>query len=91
MYKKLGAAFIAVWLLTAAGCETTGPKYKNVGEYREGLAAVQISNGKWGYINDSQQFVIRPQFDDAKNFSDGKAAVKRNGKWGFINRAGKWL
>ena len=29
--------------------------------------------------------IIAPQYEDAKLFSDGLAAVKKNGKWGYIN------
>lgn len=36
----------------------------------------------------SQQFVIEPQFDAVKCFSEGYAAVKRNGLWGYIDTKG---
>ena len=29
--------------------------------------------------------VINPQFDEARSFSDGLAAIKIAGKWGFIS------
>ena len=29
--------------------------------------------------------IINPQYEDARNFYEGLAAVKRNGKWGFID------
>ena len=29
--------------------------------------------------------VIEPQYDDARSFSNGYAAVQKDGKWGFIN------
>ena len=31
--------------------------------------------GKWGYIDESGKMVIKPQFDDARAFFDGLAAV----------------
>ena len=52
---------------------------------------MQVSNGKWGFINEKQQWVIQPKFEDAKEFQNGKAAAKLNGKWGFINKRGEWL
>jgi len=30
----------------------------------------------------------KPQFDDARNFSEGLASVEIGDKWGFINKAG---
>ena len=91
MIKKLLVLAISIALLFLTGCQTTGPKYKNVGSYSDGLAPVQISNGKWGYVNERQSWVITARFEDAKEFSGGKAAVKQNGKWGFINKRGEWL
>lgn len=91
MIKKLCVAVLSVSLLTLSGYVSSGPKYQNVRSFSEGLAPVQASNGKWGYINEKQQFVIPARFDDAKEFQSGKAAVKANGKWGFINKSGNWL
>lgn len=47
-------------------------------------------NGKWGYINNSKEWIIKPKFEEAKIFSEGVAAVKSKGKWGYINPEGKW-
>ena len=91
MLKKFFIAALSISLLTLGGCGSSGPKYQNVRSFSEGLAPVQASGGKWGYINERQQFVIPPRFDDAKEFQSGKAAVKLNGKWGFINKRGEWL
>lgn len=78
-------------LLGVAGCAAPrGPQYQNVRSFSEGLAPVQASNGKWGYINTSDQFVINPKFEDAQEFKNARAAVKLNGKWGFINKQGVW-
>ncbi len=32
---------------------------------------------------------VKLQYQDAKNFSEGLAAVKKDGKWGFIDKTGK--
>lgn len=59
-----------------------------LGDFSEGLAPVK-KGGKWGYIDANGQFVIQPQFEDAKSFSEGLAGVMIKEKWGYINREGK--
>ncbi|WP_157272520.1 WG repeat-containing protein [Azonexus hydrophilus] len=91
MFRKSIVAALAISLVTLSGCGPNGPKYQNVRSFSEGLAPVQTTNGKWGYINEKQYIVIHPRFDDAKEFQNGRAAAKLNGKWGFINKRGEWL
>lgn len=45
-------------------------------------------NGKWGYVDSSGEFVIKPQFDEALPFKENLAAVKIDGLWGYINNTG---
>ncbi len=91
MLKPLAIATLTASLLLLGACGSPGPKYRNVGAYSEGLAPVQVSAGQWGFINERQEWVIQPRFEDARAFQAGKAAVKKNGKWGFINKRGDWL
>lgn len=91
MFKSFAIAFLTASLLVLGACGSVGPKYRNVGAFSEGLAPVQVSAGKWGFINERQEWVIQPRFEDAKAFQTGRAAVKQNGKWGFINKRGEWL
>lgn len=93
MVKKfITALLVSAASLAITACETPrGPKYQDVKSYSEGLAPAKNSAGKWGYINEKQVWVISPRFQDAKEFSGGKAAVQHNGKWGFINKRGEWL
>lgn len=91
MRKKTTAVFVSIVMTLLAGCEATGPKYRNVRSFSEGLAPVQAANGRWGFINERQQWMIEPRFEDAREFQAGKAAVRQSGKWGFINRRGEWL
>ena len=50
----------------------------------DGLIAFK-SGGKWGFVDTEGNIVIKPQYEEAKSFSQGLAAVKADGKWGFIN------
>lgn len=43
---------------------------------------------KYGYINNYLSLSIPADYEDAKDFSCGLAAVKKGGLWGFINEKG---
>jgi hypothetical protein len=91
MLKSIAAAAMAISILGLAACSAPkGPRYQDARSFSEGLAPVQASNGRWGYINANNQLLIPAKFEDAKEFKDGRAAAKLNGKWGFINKRGEW-
>lgn len=46
-------------------------------------------NGKWGYADTNGKVRIEPQFNGAKSFSNGFAAVSDGQTWDFINEAGE--
>ena len=51
-----------------------------------------VAHGKWGYINASGDWVIKPRFDRAPDvFDKGRALVANHDLWGYIDRAGNWL
>jgi WG containing repeat len=63
-------------------------------EFSEGLACVQTN--KWGFIDPSGRFVIKPQFDEVSYFREGLATVtfwdqsKANRhKQGYLDKTGK--
>jgi len=91
MKKILFIAALILVNLSLTACESSGPRYQNVRSFSEGLAPVQATNKRWGYVNEKQQWIIQPRFEDAHEFKDGKAAVRQNGRWGFINKRGEWL
>jgi WG containing repeat len=43
----------------------------------------------WGYADRDFRWVVKPQYEDAKVFSNGYAAVMLKGKWGYINTKGE--
>lgn len=70
------------------------PHYDNVSKsFNENLSMVEL-NGKVGFIDVYNRFVIQPSFDggiDLDGFCHGLAAVALNGKWGFIDKEGAWV
>ncbi|MGN0706806.1 MAG: WG repeat-containing protein [Faecalibacterium sp.] len=42
-------------------------------------------DGKWGFALSDGSVVIAPQYERARSFSQGVAAVYQAGRWGFIN------
>lgn len=45
----------------------------------------------YGFINEKGLLVIKPQFSEVRNFSQGLAVVKIGDKWGFIDKTGKLI
>ncbi len=45
--------------------------------------------GKWGFIDTSGNFTIKPQYDYAGSFVNGLAPVSLHGKWGYIDKANR--
>ncbi len=69
------------------------PRFKDAGDFSNGLAPVQIMR-KYGYINTRGDLAIKCQFIEAREFSQKLAAVKMkiddgSELWGFINKKGK--
>lgn len=46
--------------------------------------------GKWGFVNDKGEWVVKAKYDEVKPFSEDLAAVRKKDKWGFIFESGKW-
>ena len=43
-----------------------------------------IDRGKYGFKDKKNNWIVLPQFNVAKDFSDSVACVQLNGKWGYI-------
>lgn len=63
------------------GVPVTSPVFRNIGEYSEGLAPIQVGD-KIGYVNERKELVIKPRWqvrgiytDTAGPFHDGLARV----------------
>lgn len=69
-------------------------QYEKVAKrFEENLAGVQL-NGRVGFIDRYNRFIIEPKFesiDRLEGFSRGLAAVKKDGMFGFIDKSGKFV
>lgn len=62
--------------------------YDEILPFSEGFAAVRI-NQKWGFIDRSGNFVVKPnKYDSVGSFSEGKAYVRLGNRCGFIDGQG---
>lgn len=66
---------------------------RTVKGFSEGLAAVEISDGKntpiTGFVDKKGKWVIHPRYSFVDSFKDGLAQFLLDGKWTFIDRTGK--
>ena len=60
-------------------------KFRWALSFNDGLAPATVDFWEYGYINKQGEMVIKAEFENAKPFSEGVAAVKLHGKWGYIN------
>ena len=54
----------------------------------QGVLVVIKRDGKYGFIDNSGNEVVKCKYDGALGFSDGLSAVKLNGRWGYIDNKG---
>jgi len=64
--------------------------FEYVTHFSEGLACVK-QNGKWGFIDSTGNWIIKPQFFTAQPMRNGVAKVKGPNGIGIINSTGKIL
>lgn len=57
----------------------------------EGLAALQDSSGKHGFVNIDGDTVVEFKYDEVRQFSEGLCAVNVDGKFGFIDKDGEMV
>jgi len=66
--------------------------HKGFGEaFYEGLAVVQDTVPKYGYVDKNFEVAIPLIFNEAHNFSEGLARVEYDGYFGFIDHRGKFV
>lgn len=98
--RLYGPGFNGLMGLKKNGTTIIPPTYEYIGSNDQHVAPfeskgnnktlVAVRKGsKFGYIDALGQEVIAPNYDYAKEFSDGLAAVELGKKWGYINMYGK--
>lgn len=70
--------------------QTQSFQYEDAKDYHEGLAAIK-TKGKFGYIDNSGNIVIKCKYDEASDFIGGKALVKKGSKEFYIDKEGEKL
>jgi len=66
------------------------PRFSDIGNYSDGMAAVMDEKQAWGYVNDGDELVIPHQFDHAAGFNNGLAVAGTGSSKGLIDRSGKF-
>lgn len=65
---------------------------KNTDGFYNGLSSSYTNyetRGDWGYYNRKNEWVIKPQYDNANSFEGGLAVVGNAGKYGVIDTTGR--
>ena len=65
--------------------EIITPAYTQAGNFAEGLCCVKNSEDLWGYIDAAGNLVSPFMYEDANDFSCGRALVKIQGLYGYID------
>lgn len=60
----------------------------NISDFSDGLARIQIDQ-KSGFIDTTGQVVVLPIYDQAKDFTEGKAFVLKKNKYFWIDKSGR--
>jgi hypothetical protein len=62
--------------------------------FSEDLGAVAVgekAGKRWGFIDRTGTWVLRPAYDDADTFHEGLAAVRVNNRYGYIDKKGAFV
>jgi hypothetical protein len=71
--------------------------YSNIQTFQSGIALAKKSSGKFVFINEQGRAIgeslagAGTEYEDARDFWNGIAAVKLGGLWGFVDRTGKMI
>lgn len=74
---------------TIDGERLTSIDFDYIDSFSDGLARVAKAGYGYGFVDERMNFVIPMNYENAEDFVDGKAKVKRNGEWYYIDKTGK--
>ncbi len=74
--KKLSILFFSIFII-------------GLNAFAQNLIPHQNEKGKWGYIDDAGQVILKYNYNYASAFVDGRAKVRKGNKWGYIDATGK--
>jgi len=79
------------WMyVNTTGTELIIPfEFVRIHDFVDGIARVELAEGKFGFIDKTGQWKIKPEYSGADNFKNGYARVAKNNLWGFIDVNGK--
>ena len=68
-------------------------QYDKLFGFSDGIARVEkgetiVEGIKEGFIDKEGNEIVKPEYDNAHDFSEGLAAVVKDLKWGFIDKTG---
>lgn len=75
-------------LVDAKGKQLSADTYEKACAFYDGTYAACGSGEQWSFLDDKGQTVLTGEYEDARSFSNGLAAVKQGGLWGYIDTAG---
>lgn len=76
-------------LCNARGVWITLPKYTQINNFSERLAAVKYQN-KWGFINEHGEEIIANIYNQVSPFLNGLAIAQKDTLYGLIDTKGRW-
>ena len=84
-FAAIVLVLLGVCALTVAGCETSGSPPGSIDS--TGLYPVEVDE-RWGYIDNTGELLMEPQFEHAADFFEGFASVWLEDGVGFIDTSG---
>jgi hypothetical protein len=89
-----GAKSRSILYIDTLGVVRIKSQFDSFGDFHEGKAIVGMHDKKtnamlYGYIRKDGSLLIKPQFHEASDYSNGIARVRVNQEWGYVNSAGR--